>query len=218
MKRIISFFAAVAAILSAFSCQRLEPTSLNADTLPVKVEVAGHARYIAVGKSGANLSPEIVDRGTPVHIFYGVKNAEGKLEYALKTVKTDDNGFFSAEIGCPVGKTMSVKVNCSMLGESYAYSDGGKFVSTDTWFFGEVSKASPSRIDIPTLQKLLSYEKDIVNSTPPGRRSDGICPGETEILCSPEGGLVGRYHLQSCNYGKGHPYAAQAGRVCRGLD
>ena len=140
MKRIISFFAAIAAILSAFSCQRLEPTSLNADTLPVKVEVAGHARYIAVGKSGANLSPEIVDRGTPVHIFYGVKNAEGKLEYALKTVKTDDNGFFSAEIGCPVGKTMSVKVNCSMLGESYAYSDGGKYVSTDTWFFGEVSK------------------------------------------------------------------------------
>lgn len=143
MKRIISIFAVAAAILSVFSCQRLEPTSLNADTLPVKVNVAGHARYIAVGKTGATLSPEIVDRGTAVHIFYGIKNSDGKIDYALKTVKTDDDGFFSAEIGCPVGKTMSVKVNCSILTDSYAYSDGGKYVSTDTWFFGEVSKEIP---------------------------------------------------------------------------
>lgn len=130
---------AVAAILSV-ACQQIEPTSLNADTLPVKVNVSGHARYIATGKFGTIQSPEIVDCGTDVNIFYGVPNPEGETEYAHKTVKTDENGFFSAEIGCPAGKTMSIKVNCSILGDSYATNEDGKYVSSQTWFFAEVKK------------------------------------------------------------------------------
>lgn len=84
--------------------------------------------------------PELVDKGTEVHIFYGIPDSEGKTEYALRTVLTDQDGFFQAEIGCPAGKTMSVKANCTFFGDSYALNEDGKFVATETYFFGEVKK------------------------------------------------------------------------------
>ncbi|MGN0190648.1 MAG: hypothetical protein ACI39U_03245 [Candidatus Cryptobacteroides sp.] len=143
MKRIISLLAASAAIFTVFSCKTLEPTSLSGDSLPVKVIVTGHARYIAIGKTGSATDPEIVDKGTAVNIFYGIPDESSKVEYALRTVTTDADGFFSAEIGCPAGKTLSVKVNCSVLGDSYALNEDSKYVSTDTWFYGEVKKDIP---------------------------------------------------------------------------
>lgn len=119
MKRIVSIISAAAVLFSFQSCE-VEPTSLSGDSLPVKVTVAGHCRYVAKDKSGTSLDPEIVKVGTPVEILYGVPGADSKVEYAVKTVKVNNEGYFETEIGCPVGKSLSVKVQASFKGECYA--------------------------------------------------------------------------------------------------
>ena len=51
MKRIVSIISAAAVLFSFQSCE-VEPTSFSGDSLPVKVTVAGHCRYVAKDKSG----------------------------------------------------------------------------------------------------------------------------------------------------------------------
>ena len=144
MKRLISVLSAFTALKTVFSCTTLEPTNLSSDTLPVKITVTGHARYQSYNKSGNLQDPEVVDKGTEVRIYYGIPDDGGKTEFALRTVTTDADGFFSAEIGCPAGKAMTIKANCSFTAESYALNEDGKFVSTETCFFSEVEKTNVS--------------------------------------------------------------------------
>lgn len=136
--------SALAALLTVFSCKTLEPTNLSSETLPVKISVTGHARFKAYNKSGSLLDAEVVDKGTEVRIYYGIPDEGGKIEFALRTVPTDADGFFSAEIGCPAGKAMTIKANCSYYADSYALNEDGKYVSTETCFFSEVEKTNVS--------------------------------------------------------------------------
>ena len=141
MKRIVSIISAAAVLFSFQSCE-VEPTSLSGDSLPVKVTVAGHCRYIAKDKDGANEDPEIVPVGTHVEILYGVPGADSKVEYALKTVKVNNEGYFKTEIGCPVGKTLSVKVQSTFRGESYAKgTNKDTYTMVETIFFGTVTES-----------------------------------------------------------------------------
>ena len=144
MKRLISVLSALAALLTVFSCKTLEPTNLSSETLPVKISVTGHARFKAYNKTGNLLDAEVVDKGTEVRIYYGIPDEGGKIEFALRTVTTDSDGFFSAEIGCPAGKAMTIKANCSCYADSYALNEDGKYVSTETYFFSEVEKTNVS--------------------------------------------------------------------------
>ncbi|MGM9790633.1 MAG: hypothetical protein ACI3Y9_10095 [Candidatus Cryptobacteroides sp.] len=144
MKRIVSIISAAAVLFSFQSCE-VEPTSLSGDSLPVKVTVAGHCRYVANDKNGATIDPEIVTVGTPVEILYGVPGADSKVEYALKTVKVNNEGYFETEIGCPVGKTLSVKVQSTFKGDCYAKEKNkSSYTMVETIFYGTVTESIPA--------------------------------------------------------------------------
>lgn len=115
-----------------------EQTELSTDVLETKVTVMGYVRYITLNKNLAPEDPELVAPGHKVNIFYGVPDDKGKVAaYALKTVAVDNDAFFKVELGCPVGKTLNVRVESSMYGESYAIDKDSKKVSCETYFFGE---------------------------------------------------------------------------------
>ncbi|MBQ3554877.1 MAG: hypothetical protein IJA09_01520 [Bacteroidales bacterium] len=115
-----------------------EQTELSTDVLETKVTVMGYVRYITLNKNLAQEDPELVAPGHKVNIFYGVPDDKGKVAaYALKTVAVDNDAFFKVELGCPVGKTLNVRVESSMYGESYTTDKDSKKVSCETYFFGE---------------------------------------------------------------------------------
>ena len=135
MKRGIFYCILTSALLLLSGCAK--QTELSTDILETKVTVMGYVRYIATDKNLKAEEPELVDVGTPVNIFYGVPK-EGKVEaYALKTVTVDDNGFFMVKLGCPVGKSLEVKVESSMYGTSYTTDKDSKKASCDAYFFVE---------------------------------------------------------------------------------
>ncbi|MGM9738359.1 MAG: hypothetical protein ACI3ZT_08125 [Candidatus Cryptobacteroides sp.] len=142
MKKFLSIISAIAVLSGLCSCEELDPTSLSGDSLPIKVTVAGHCRFVAKDKSGVNMNPEIVTVGTPVEILYGVPGADSKVEYAVKTVKVNNEGYFETEIGCPAGKTLSVKVQATFRGESYAKdSNKSSYTMVETVFYGTVTES-----------------------------------------------------------------------------
>lgn len=143
MKRIITLLSASAVMLSAASCSKVEQSTLSSETLPMKITVTGHVRFIANDNGGSQMDPEPVNSGTVVNVMYGVPDAEGKTAFALKSVETDMSGYFECEIGCPAGKTMSVKVNSSYIGYSYTRDKDGDYTESETAFFSELDKTSP---------------------------------------------------------------------------
>lgn len=144
IKKFLLAISAVVMFAGFQACEQIEPTSLSGDSLPQKVTVTGHARYIAYDKDGLAEDPVIVDAGTVVNVFYGVPDGSGNVDYACKSIVTDSEGYFETQIGCPVGQVLEVKTQCSILGSSYAMDlTDGDFVSTDTYFYGEVKKSLP---------------------------------------------------------------------------
>ena len=133
----ISFIGILMVLLISFTgCT--EQTELSTDILETKVTAMGYVRYIALNKNLGYEDPELVNAGHQVNIFYGIPNEKGIVEaYALKTTTVDNNGFFSVSLGCPVGKSLKVKVESSMYGDSYTTSQEGKKVSCETYFYGE---------------------------------------------------------------------------------
>lgn len=137
MKKIFTLVGLVA-LMAGFTACTKNQTELSGDTLDTSVTVSGHVRYISYGKSGAE-DPELADPGTPVNIYYGVPEG-GKVQYAVKTLKINADGFFQTKIGCPPGQTLEVKASASMNGNSYTTDENGKQVDSDAYFFGEVKK------------------------------------------------------------------------------
>lgn len=139
---LLSFLSVVLSLVSA-SCTK-QQTELSGDNLPQKITVLGHARYVPLDKNLAPETPEIVSAGTGVNVFYGIPNADGKVEaYACKSIVTDATGKFKTEIGCPVGQTLEVKVESSCRADSYAKPDKGSNVVVDTYFYGTVTRQVP---------------------------------------------------------------------------
>ena len=138
MKKLFAIIALVAMVF-AIGCTKIE-TELSGDTLETKVTVSGHARFSTLEKDGTQSEPDIVDKNTVINVYYGVPDKNGEVAFAYKTVQTDIDGFFELEIGCPVGKTMSVKVNAKIEGESYTVNEKGDAVLSDCYLFGEVKK------------------------------------------------------------------------------
>ena len=135
MKREIFYCILVSALLLLSGCA--EQSELSSDALPTKVTVMGYVRYITKDSDLKNEKPALVDAGTPVKIFYGVPKAGQVEAYALKTVTVDNNGFFMTELGCPVGKSLEVKVGSSMYGTSYTTDKDSKKALCDAYFFVE---------------------------------------------------------------------------------
>lgn len=142
MKKLLMIACLSAFVLSLAGCA--EQTDLSTDTLPTKVTVTGYVRYIALDKNLSPEEPEVVSKGHPVNIFYGVPGEGGKVEaYALKTVNVDAAGFFEVELGCPVGKALEVRVQSSMVGDSYTLDEEGKKSECETYFYGEATEVIP---------------------------------------------------------------------------
>ena len=116
------------------ACTKQAHTSLSGDSLPLKITVTGHVRYISNGDTGVPEDPKIVQKGTTVNILYGIPDADGNIEFAHRTAETDINGYFESQIGCPTGKTMTVKVNSSEMGYSYTKDKEGSFVESEAFF------------------------------------------------------------------------------------
>lgn len=142
MKTIISILSAAAIIMMSAACTKQAHTSLSEDSLPLKITVTGHVRYLVTDSDGKT-EPEIVKKGTTVNIMYGIPDADGKIEFAHRTAETDINGFFESQIGCPTGKTMTVKVNSSEMGYSYTKDKEDSFVESEAFFFAELDKTVP---------------------------------------------------------------------------
>ena len=116
MKKTFIFLCLSALMVLLAGC--VKQTELSTDTLPTTVTVTGYVRYIAKDKNLAAEDPEIVSKGHAVNIYYGVPDAEGKVDYALKTVTVNADAFFSTTLGCPPGKSLKVKGQSSMYGDS----------------------------------------------------------------------------------------------------
>ena len=138
MKKIFTLVGLVA-LMAGFTACTKNQTELSGETLQTTVTVSGHVRYIAYGKSGAE-DPELVDPGTPVTILYGVPGEGGKVQYSIKKMAVNADGFFETKIGCPPGQSLEVKVQAFMQGSSYIVNEDGKQTNSDAYFFGEVKK------------------------------------------------------------------------------
>ncbi len=142
MKKILLLIAATA-ILALSSCSK-EVTPVNGDTLPTKATVSGHARYCTYKQNNTLNDPLPVKKGTVINVFYGTPDTNGDIQFAYTSTTTDKNGYFEIELGCPVGKTLTVKVNAMIEADSFATpSTGGSAISTDSYLFGEVSQDIP---------------------------------------------------------------------------
>ena len=135
--RKLSFFGILMVLIVAMAACTKQ-TELSTDVLETKVTAMGYVRYIALNKNLQAEDPELVNAGHQVNIFYGVPNDKGNVEaYALKTITVDNDGFFKVELGCPVGKSLKVRVESSMYGDSYTTNNEGKKVACESYFFGE---------------------------------------------------------------------------------
>ena len=117
------------------SCEHVDPTDLTEENLPVKSIVCGHVRYAPEGSAAT-----LAEVGLDVNIFYGQKDDNGNVDYALKTVKTRQGGFFETTLGCPVGQTLEVKVECCGVSKNNAKDDKGSTSSVQAYFHAEVAK------------------------------------------------------------------------------
>ena len=119
------------------SCENVDPTDLTEANLPVKSIVCGHVRFVPTGKDPVNAGV-----GLDVNIFYGQKDDKGNVEYALKTVKTLQYGYFETTIGCPVGQNLEIKVECTAMSQAEASKTGSSDKQTgNTYFHAEVAKS-----------------------------------------------------------------------------
>lgn len=143
MKKIIVFICL--SVLAMLFAGCVKQSELSTDTLPVKVTVTGYVRYIALNSSLSKENPELVSAGHIVNLFYGVPGKEGQVEaYALKTVTVNSDGFFETTLGCPVGRSLEIRAETSMYGESYAATSSGKKVVSDTYFYAEQKVTLPA--------------------------------------------------------------------------
>lgn len=117
------------------SCEHVDPTDLTEANIPVKSIVCGHVRYAPTGSD-----PSPAEVGLPVNIFYGQKDDKGNVEYALKTVKVRQDGYFETTLGCPVGQTLEVRVECRGSGTAKTSRDKGGSVETSAYFHADIAK------------------------------------------------------------------------------
>ncbi len=137
--------SAVSLGIACSSCTTLEPTSLSEETLSTKSIVCGHVRYIGIAKDG-KADIDVPNPGFEVNIFYGLPDANGDVQYAVKKVTTLQDGYFETTLGCPAGQALKVKTVAEGMGYTYASDTDGKSVETEAYFYGSVEKSVDCRM------------------------------------------------------------------------
>ena len=143
MKKILFLAVAVIALITT-GCENLQPTQVSSKDLKDKVTVSGYARYTVNNGKGEAQKPELLTDQELV-LYYGMKDAEGKMSYTHYALKTNEDGYFAIDLALQPGKVIidEVKVVCSFSLEdaTYAYNTvSKKWELTDADFFGEVAK------------------------------------------------------------------------------
>ena len=144
MKKILFLAVAVIALITT-GCENLQPTQVSSKDLKDKVTVSGYARYSVtklVNGKGQVQKPQLLTDQDLV-LYYGMKDAEGKMAYTHYALKTNEDGYFTIDLPLQPGKTVidEVKVQASFSLELATYARNTKTntnVRIDADFFGEV--------------------------------------------------------------------------------
>ena len=146
MKKILFLAVAVIALITT-GCENMQPTQVSSKDLKDKVTVSGYARYSVtklVNGKGQVQKPQLLTDQDLV-LYYGMKDAEGKMAYTHYALKTNEDGYFAIDLPLQPGKVIidEVKVVCSFSLDlaTYAYNKvSKKWEMTNADFFGEVAK------------------------------------------------------------------------------
>lgn len=132
MKKIqfLAFAAAVAAMSVFSSCDDdMAPSNLTEDAVAVRSTVCGYVQYSYTDYDETTKKSEKVDavakKGTTVVVEYSFESGvdkEGKpvVINQYKEVKTNKDGFFTADVVVPVGKTANVTISTNFLADNFA--------------------------------------------------------------------------------------------------
>ena len=130
MKKFILFLG-FAALLSGLSSCTKNQTELSSETISTKVKVYGYIEYKTYSSNGSSMDNEFT--GT-ADVFYRNTSVNPQPGYSHTTVAVRD-GMFELELGCPAGQSLDVKVQASVVDDTYSHG------STQTaYFFGSTSK------------------------------------------------------------------------------
>ena len=113
MKKILFLAVAVIALITT-GCENMQPTQVSSKDLKDKVTVSGYARYTVNNGKGEVQKPELLTDQELV-LYYGMKDAEGKMAYTHYALKTNEDGYFAIDLPLQPGKVIidEVKVVCS---------------------------------------------------------------------------------------------------------
>ena len=104
MKKILFLAVAVIALITT-GCENLQPTQVSSKDLKDKVTVSGYARYTVNNGKGEAQKPELLTDQELV-LYYGMKDAEGKMSYTHYALKTDEDGYFTIDLALQPGKVI----------------------------------------------------------------------------------------------------------------
>lgn len=131
------FFAALATVAVLFaSCEKIEPTAVNPESLTAAAKVTGFVQYQYATKSDTKVDvlPSLdvtVLRGTLV---------DGKMNYAAYKTTTDGQGFYQIDLPAAPGRTIDeVKVQARYEAETFYMHQDGKTASGPAIFSAQKS-------------------------------------------------------------------------------
>lgn len=133
------FFAALATVAVLFaSCEKIEPTAVNPESLTSSAKVTGFVQYEYVATSKGETKTNILSK-QEVTVLRGTLVGE-KISYVAYKTTTDVLGFYQIEIPVAPGQEIvEVKVLANYKGNTYYKNQEGKLVSGDALFSAEAS-------------------------------------------------------------------------------
>lgn len=134
------FFAALATVAVLFaSCEKIEPTAVNPESLTSAAKVAGFVQYQYATKSDTKID---ILPNHKVTILRGTL-VDGKMIYVEYKTETDFQGFYQIELPAAPGHTIDeVKVQAQYEADTYYVNQEGKSVSGNAMFSAEKSRTN----------------------------------------------------------------------------
>lgn len=135
------FFAALVAVACVFASCEKDPTAVLPENMDSKVTITGYVRIIKM-KSDKKMDTTFV-KNEDIQVLYGTDNG-GSMAYRPYTATTDKSGFYTIELGCPLGQAIDeVKVVYSTYDKTYVVPKGKTdAVKTEAYFIGEKVKTN----------------------------------------------------------------------------
>lgn len=135
---LIAALVAVAAIFA--SCEK-QSTAVLPENMDSKVTITGYVRIIKMNKE--KKQDTTIVKNAELQVLYGTDNG-GNMAYRPYSATTDKKGFYSIELGCPLGQAIDeVKVIYSCYDDTYVIPKGKTDAKkTEAYFIGEAIKTN----------------------------------------------------------------------------